>query len=334
MAAKKLLLSIDGGGLRGILPVCMLVRLEEQTGKPARETFSFVAGTSTGSLIAAGIAAGVPASQMLNLYLNRARDVFPRHPLDPVWKFVKRILRGHMYDARRLRRVLGEEAGPARDWQLNDSETYLLITAKRVDDGMPWYFVKDTALNSGRTGKLPLMDCITASSVAPTYFDPWTVPEPDPPPGHRPVGRLVDGGVGVAGNPVYQACVEAFWYTGKYSPADTIIVSLGTGHHASLANPTWLLKWLTWTVGELLDSAGEQQTDLVKRHFKDTPFYRLQPALTHSIGQDGVKNVPELYDIGQRFADAIDWAAILAGEDSPFRIDESNTLARQYAVKV
>ncbi len=68
--ARRYLLSIDGGGLRGILPASALVQLERQTGRPARETFSFAAGTSTGAIIAAGIAAGIPAERILDLYLN------------------------------------------------------------------------------------------------------------------------------------------------------------------------------------------------------------------------------------------------------------------------
>ena len=182
-----------------------------------------------------------------------------------------------------------------------------MITAKRVDDGMPWYFVKDKPENRGRTGKLPIVDCVTASCVVPTYHDPWTVPEENPPPGHRPVGRLVDGGVGVAGNPVYQACVEAFHYTNEYTPAETIVISLGTGHHVSNdKNPNSILDWLGWTLGELMDSAGEQQTQLVQRHYPQTRHYRLQPALPRPIGGDSVKGVKELFEIGQRFAAGID----------------------------
>jgi patatin-like phospholipase/acyl hydrolase len=208
----KLILSIDGGGIRGIIPACMLIELERQTGKPAREIFSFVSGTSTGAVIAGAIAAGVPATRLLNLYLTRAEEVFARPPW-PLY-LAKRFALGYMYSSSRLRRFLAEEAGAASGWRLQDSPIDIMVTAKRVDDGVPWYFVKDQPGNSGRTGKLSLMDCVTASAVAPTYFQPWTVLEADPPAGERPVGTLTDGGVGVAGNPCYQACVEAFEYTG------------------------------------------------------------------------------------------------------------------------
>jgi Patatin-like phospholipase len=57
---RQYLLSIDGGGIRGIIPAIALAKLEDTTGKLTRDTFSFVAGTSTGAIIAAGVAAGVP----------------------------------------------------------------------------------------------------------------------------------------------------------------------------------------------------------------------------------------------------------------------------------
>ncbi|HEY7269328.1 MAG TPA: patatin-like phospholipase family protein [Dehalococcoidia bacterium] len=337
MPDKKLLLSIDGGGIRGILPICMLIRLEEQTGRPARETFDFVAGTSTGAVIAASIAAGIPATRMLDLYLNRAGEVFIMKP----WNLLKRIVFGHMYEAEKLHDVLASEAGDSILWSLNDSPIDIMVTAKRVSDGMPWYFVRDNPRNSGRTGKLRLLDCITASAVAPTYFDPWTVPEANPPPGHKPVGRLVDGGVGVAGNPVYQACVEAFYYAEGYEPAQTVTISLGTGRIDTNEDPgkppLAILSWIEWVVSDLLDSANEQQTDITRRHFPDMAFYRLDPDLkaldptiTHGIGQDDIAAIPKLRSLGEKFADGIDWPAILAETDARFLITPERTLMRQY----
>src|ERR1035437_9638661 len=162
--ARRYLLSIDGGGVRGIVPALALARLEEITGRLTRETFSFVAGTSTGCLI------------------------------------------GHKYDIGHLLEVLADEFGAAAAWTLNDSPIDLLLTAKRLADAKPWYFVRNNPNNSGATGHLDLIDCATASAAAPTYFDPW-------PMAHPVDGKLVDGGVRVAGNPVYQASVEAFCYS-------------------------------------------------------------------------------------------------------------------------
>ena len=115
----------------------------------------------------------------MNLYLTRSREIFARQPW-PLY-LLQRFLLGYMYSSSRLRRILAEEAHEASGWRVQDSPIDIMVTAKRVDDGMPWYFVKDQPGNRGRTGKLPLMDCVTASAVAPTFFHPWTVPERDPP---------------------------------------------------------------------------------------------------------------------------------------------------------
>ena len=74
--AKKALLAIDGGGIRGIIPLCALLELEKQTGKPARETFSFISGTSTGAIITGGLAVGMPVTQLLDMYQQLGPQVF------------------------------------------------------------------------------------------------------------------------------------------------------------------------------------------------------------------------------------------------------------------
>jgi len=314
--ASKYLLSIDGGGIRGIIPATALLKLEETTGKPLRETFSFVAGTSTGALLSAAIAAGLPARRILDIYFNRAKDIFtPRSP----WNEVKRLTTGHKYDTGRLYRVISEELGEARDWALNQSPIDVLLTAKGLD-GRPWYFVRDNPKNSQFTGHFRLADCATASAAAPTYFGPWTVGGTDP-------GLVVDGGVGVTGNPVYQACVEAFYYTGEYTPAETIVISLGTGCFPHEKQPGGFFWWLQWVLGELLRSPGEQQTQIVRRHFQDLVFYRLDadiatldPGLGKPIDMDDIESIDRLRRYGEQFAATIEWGPILAGGDSPFRV--------------
>jgi patatin-like phospholipase/acyl hydrolase len=173
--SRKFLLSIDGGGIRGIIPAMALQKLEQATQKPARETFSFVAGTSTGALLASAIAAGIPASKIVNIYQHRIQDIFkPGKP----WNDMRQYTLGHKYDTANLHKVLTDEFGPAAKWALNDSPIDILLTAKGLADGKPWYFVKDNPDNTNATGQLGLVDCATASASAPTYFDPWPMPAP------------------------------------------------------------------------------------------------------------------------------------------------------------
>ncbi len=326
---RRYLLSIDGGGVRGIIPAVILAELESVTGRPARETFSFVAGTSTGAIIAALLAAGVPASRILAFYLDRTGEVFTGHLLPNT---LRRIIYGSMYSTDKLHALISSELGPARNRTLDDSPVDILITAKRVPDGKPWYFVRDNPGNSRCTGRLRLADCATASSAAPTYFQPWKIEEPLRRPSRcEPVGSLVDGGVGVAGNPVYQACVEAFYYSDGYTPEETSVISLGTGRFVAKRKPAWILPWLQWTLGELLDSPGEQQTELVWRHFPETTFYRIDTKLERYIELDDVRSVDLLHEYGERLAERIDWKAILAGTDETFRVDSNRKSFPQYA---
>src|SRR5438067_1676714 len=129
--ARQYLLAIDGGGVRGILPLCLLVALERATGRLTRETFAFVGGTSAGAILASGIAAGIPAAQLLDLFVSAAGKVFTNQP----WNIVTRIVAGHMYSVERLHDVLAAALGPAGAWTINDSPIDLLITAVRVTDG-------------------------------------------------------------------------------------------------------------------------------------------------------------------------------------------------------
>jgi len=144
----------------------------------------------------------------------------------------------------------------------------------------------------------------------------------------------VDGAVGVTGNPVYQACIEAFDYTPDYEPEETITVSLGTGRFKNRKEPTWVGGWLEWVMAELLESPGEQQTEITQRHFPQMTFYRIDTELKENIRLDDARQIGRLVEYGERLAEKIDWQAILSGTETRFRIDSHNTLWEQYKVQL
>ncbi|HLI86352.1 MAG TPA: patatin-like phospholipase family protein [Bryobacteraceae bacterium] len=302
ISARRRLLSIDGGGIRGIIPAATLVALEQQTGRPVRECFDLLAGTSTGALIAAALAAGLPATQILNIYTQRSGEIFtpPKVISDP-----KRLVDGFMYNPHNIGKVLASEFGAAAGWTLNDSPVRVLLTAKGIDTH-PWYFVRDNPKNAQTTGALGLIDCAVASAAAPTYFSPWTIDIDGKP------TVLVDGGVGVTGNPVYQACVEAFYYD-DFTPAETSVVSLGTGFFPrGSAVPKGFLGWVGWTIDTLLDAPEDQQTELVNRHFPGI-LQRFDWELPHAIDMADTSAIPELLALGRQAAAGMDWGKILSG---------------------
>lgn len=324
MSRKRRILSIDGGGIRGLIPAVLLQALEAATGKPARESFDFVAGTSTGAILAGGVAAGFSGEQLASLYRRRGPELFRQVP---VLGLLKRIVTGQLYDVARLRGMIAEELGDRAGWRINDIPTDIMVTAKGLDDGHQWYFVKDRPeANRSRTGDYLLVDCLTASAAAPTYFAPWPI---------EGIGLLVDGGTGVAGNPVYQACVEAFEYTGAYRPEDTLVVSLGTGRFLERRRPSWLWPWIQWVLSELLRSPGEQQTELVERHYPAARFYRIDVRLPEDIPLDATgAQLDELEGIARNLAEIVDWKTILAGADSEFAVTPRNVGAESYAREV
>jgi hypothetical protein len=237
-----------------------------------------------------------------------------------------------------LKGILEQEAGEAANWKINDSRFVdFMVTAKRVTDGLPWYFTKDSPKNGGLTGRLPFLDCIVASAAAPTYFPPWPIRDASLPPEHREL-ILTDGGVGIAGNPVYIASVEAFEFAEGYEQADTIVISLGTGRFSQqVKTPSWILPWIKWIVTELLQSSGEQQTELVKRHYPNVKLYRIDPNLSKldpTLQKPIEDHAPDkrflLKRLGETFARTVPWPEILAGTDKTFLVDPRKTLPKEY----
>jgi patatin-like phospholipase/acyl hydrolase len=314
------ILAIDGGGIRGLIPAALLASLERATGAPAKSHFDFLAGTSTGAILAAAVAADFSGDRLVALYRTRGPQLFRKIP---VLTLLRRIVVGHMYDVAQLRSIIAEELGERASWRVNDVPADVMLTAKGLDDGHQWYFVKDRpGREPGRTGGLPLVDCVTASAAAPTYFAPLSV---------QSLGPLVDGGVGVAGNPTYQASVEAFEYTDDYRPEETIVVSLGTGRFLDRRRPTWLWSWLEWVLSELLRSPGEQQTELVRRHYPATRFYRIDVRLPRDFPLDATgPDIEELLAIGEALAATVDWPAILDGTDEIFLVRPGETQPEAY----
>jgi patatin-like phospholipase/acyl hydrolase len=280
-----------------------LVELEKQTGKLCREIFSMVAGTSTGSIIAACVAAGIPATNILSFYQADAPKIFDLSSLEslPV-----RVARGYAYQSDKVEVALKSKLGAAAEWCLNDSPIRLLICSTKVD-GRAMYFVQDRPKNSGTTGKLLLVDCAVASAAAPTYLSPWYVA----PMGGSLVGWCVDGGVSGMANPTYQACVEAFLYD-DFDPTNTSVISLGTGYspNSAVNPPSGIVATLSLVLDSLLSNAGVQQDNAAKRSFPGV-VQRFNWKLPKAVDMADASAIPSLVKLGQELAPQMNWRAVL-----------------------
>ena len=238
------ILALDGGGTRGIYSAQILASIEHEVGVPVRECFDLIAGTSTGSIVAGAVAAGIPMAKIVELFRTESPRIFrrrwfswlhvqskyPRHPLG-------QIVRSYLPDV-----TLGEISTP------------LMITSSDISTGGVHVFksryLKELGEPYVRDANVALSDAILASCVAPTYFDPMPVDH----------FLLADGGLW-ANNPSIIALTEALSKF-KQSVEHVHILSIGTGHSVNVYTENRLWGLLTgWGRQKLVSYVLRLQSD-------------------------------------------------------------------------
>ena len=190
------ILSIDGGGIKGIFPAQILTYLEETCldGRPIGDYFDLIAGTSTGGIIALGLGAGLTARELLDLYVNKGHRVFPPKQRLKGRRLFRRLSRNR-YDRAALDGLLSQTLG-ART--LRDSRYRLLIPATEAKHGDPAVYKTPHHPGYFLDGDKPMAEVAAATSAAPTYLKPVV----------QDGYILLDGGIW-ANNPTMMALVEA-----------------------------------------------------------------------------------------------------------------------------
>lgn len=281
---KHVAIAVDGGGMRGVIPARALMILEETLGKSSHEIFNLAVGTSTGSIIAAGIACGLSAAEMLQFYQELGNEVFHKSLRSRFW-FGSRFRYPRLPLENALREHLGDRA-MGELWK-QDPPTDLVITTFDMIHNTT-RFIKPW---KPEYEEWPVYKAVLASAAAPTYF-----PVMD--------GRYVDGGLGSYNNPCYLAAYEILFCL-KWPLEDTTLISLGTGRsNAGIsfgqADRFLPVQW----IGPLLDgfahSADDQQVHLVNSFFEGLDFRRFQVDLDEPVGLDNPQQIPMLLKYGEK----------------------------------
>lgn len=267
------ILSIDGGGIRGIIPAAFLTAIETCAGKPVSDLFDLIAGTSTGGILAAALtvpdARGRPkyaAAEVRALYFEHGGAIFHRSPLRKAATLGGLARPRYAPDA--LDRALQQYMGEAR---LHQTTSEILVTAYDMASATPWFFKTSFARHNRRPADDPfLWQVARATASAPTYFPPLSL------------GKLclVDGGV-FASNPALCAYAQAR----NMFPLERemLLVSLGTGLYENglpcAQVETWGIANWAVPISDVMLNAASATVDYQLRAILGKSYRRFQIAL-------------------------------------------------------
>jgi hypothetical protein len=342
----KKLLALDGGGIRGLVTLEFLFEIQrllrDATGRSdlvLADYFDYVAGTSTGAIIATCVSLGMSVESIREFYLNQGRAMFRKSP------FIEQIK--HRYAAANLTAILQKRLGIETTLGTDDLQTLLLLVMRNASTDSPWPLSNNPratyndATRADCNLKLPLWQLVRASTAAPTYFPPEVIEVG----GSRFV--FVDGAVTMYNNPSFllfrMSTLEPYklcWPTGEDK---LLLISIGTGLSArankDLKPDQMNLLYNAGSVPSALIYAASVEQDMLCRVFGKL---RSGLALDEEIGnlvEAGGLCTPKLFtymrydvDLSQEGLDALGLKHIKAHDVQPLQqvdhLDELQTVGR------
>ena len=321
----KRILALDGGGVRGILTLAILERMEallrERSATPDSfrlcDYFDLIGGTSTGSIIASGLALGLSARELLELYRNLSTRVFRRPP----WSFGifgPRFSRGPL--AAVLKEIIGDIALGS-----DKIRTGLAIVTKRADNGSVWilhnnprgrFFAASSNVTGNATGSamangdIPLSSAILASTAAPTFFRPEFIKVAD-----QELGAFVDGGVSPHNDPslhlLMLASLKGYSIGWPLGYERLLLASVGTGffrHRRSVEalRYTPSVFQAVNALTSMIDD-GSRLVQLLLQWASDTPTPRRIDSEIGDLSEDRLTHQPLLHYVRYDGQLEIDW---------------------------
>lgn len=215
-------LSIDGGGVRGIVAAVMLEQLEKETGRPISKLFDMVAGTSTGGFIAMALSApngnGDPiktAKQLVDIYIEKSQDIFHASLLHKI-KTLGGLL-GPKYESDNFRRALINNLGNTK---LSEAIIPTLVTGYHIEGQTGVEFYSENAKNFPQDMDCMMWQVVMATCAAPVYFDSVDVEFP-----WGNLNAVVDGAL-YKHNPALLAYINA---KNDHPDREIEVYSIGTG---------------------------------------------------------------------------------------------------------
>ncbi len=300
------ILSLDGGGIRGVFTTALLSRLEAAA--PFLGAVDLIAGTSTGGIIALGLAAGLRPEELTALYLRVGPRLFPAWRRGPLGFLLKLV--SAPYRATGLERELNDCFGGRGLRTLGDLPRRVLVPTFDLDSGdgpaattgrahwKPKFFHNFPGPGSDAAERI--VDVALRTSAAPTYFPSYQ--------------GFVDGGV-IANNPAMAALAQALHRdTGGQRLEDVRVLSVGTGERPRAirgARHDWGYVQWAGPLAQLI-TEGPMDTAVYEcRQLLGERFHRLDSPLERDVGLDDAAAAPDLIALAQGvkapFDEAVAW---------------------------
>jgi len=314
---NRIILCLDGGGIRGILTLQLLKKIEEIAGIPCHQFCDLVAGTSTGAIIAGLIASGKTAVEIEELYVQFVTKVFLKRGM-----LADRFINPPKYDKKNYRSALKNLLGDITlEKTCSTTGIDLLITAKDVADNEETFFTcfENNGTIIGTYKDALLRSVMETTMSAPTYF--------------HPLERFIDGGTTTYNNPSLAALLEAVRYSGrgKYEINNITLFSLGTGETVQSVAPDQALNpkgfdtyfWLNYVMNSSSQDASSMQVDTLRSGLVDMDFRRFQISFdTGSFKKLPNKDITEVH-----IADANLLHNLTDAELQAIEMDDTNKFA-------
>ena len=283
---SKKILSIDGGGIKGVFPASFLATLEETTNKRVTDHFDLIVGTSTGGIIALGLGMGISAKEILSFYEELGPDIFKGNR----WARFLRHLGFAKYDKEPLRDALISRFD---NRLLGESKNRLVIPSVNLETGEVHVYKTSHHPRLERDYREKVVDVALATSAAPTYFPTHVSAAGSP---------LVDGGVW-ANNPTGLAAVEAIGILGW--PRDQVeILSIGCTSEplnisAARKKPLGLGYWATKITQLFMKTQSFASHGTAQLLVGHDHVVRIDPVMPNGrFGIDVIKEISSLKGLG------------------------------------
>ena len=317
--AQYKILSIDGGGIRGIIPLRVLIEFELRTGKPISELFDFITGVSVGSIIAAGLTLkedpnnsqdNTPVKSAVGLlkdFINLGEKIFPSSSVfNDIYSY-----RYTKHNSENYKMLLDDYLG---DYKLADTIIPIACTSLSLNTSLPYTWSTYKAkINPDQN--YYLKDAILASSAAPTFFSAYKAVAPDK---NNTITYHVDGGL-VNNNPFLDGVTEFIEYHGKKGAKTPIgkenifAVSIGTGSFNYISDKSieklidaGKIQWMSNqpNVLDFMFNANSASTNKKAKFLFGENFYRFQiklPTKHAELDNTNTDNICGILFLMERF---------------------------------